>query len=160
MKFIVTVISSLIAGLVLATSDISPIQELQRILSNKRRILYGLIFGSTSFVLVMASVLIAVIEAALQYDVHGFVFWSALFSVSVGLSCVAVFFLVACKMTWPKIAPPVKLAFAGFDQLNLAHIVESWLNQLAQDKAEPQSPPMAAAEPFHENVTPQPQFSH
>ena len=104
MKFIATVISTVVVGLIVASSK--PFAEFQQLVTNKKRLVYSAIFGLTAFVFVMAGIISGAIEAALQFEVQGFVFWSALMTVSAAFLGCGVMFAVIAKLTLPSFAPP------------------------------------------------------
>src|SRR4051812_43739563 len=101
MKMLITVISSLLVGLSLASSNFSPIQELQHFLTNKRRIFYSLGIAITGYLLLLTGFVISLVEAALQADAQGFVMWSSLFTVAAGLACAGIASIVIAKLMVP-----------------------------------------------------------
>ncbi|MGZ3723080.1 MAG: hypothetical protein ACXVA9_09130 [Bdellovibrionales bacterium] len=101
MKMLVTVISSLLVGLSLASANFSPIHELQNFLVHKRRFFISAGVAVTGFIFLISGLLMSLVEWALQYDNQGFVVWSALFTVAAGLAIAGAASLLISRLIIP-----------------------------------------------------------
>ena len=130
MKFLITLLSSLVVGVALAASGFSPLHEIRHLLRNKRKIFAAVGLMAVGFVFGMAGVLVALIEGALQLDAQGFLMWSALFSLSLILVVASgISFIIARKIN-PMTTMAADMShslLADLDtQFNLAQIVQQW----------------------------------
>jgi hypothetical protein len=145
MKSLITVISSLLVGLSLATANFSPLHELQHFLGNKRRILYAAILAAAGFVFMMAAILLGTVEAVLQYDAQGFILWSPLFMVTAWFACAGIFVLAAARLTLPvrTITPAAHMfPFAELNkEFGISELIERWLNRMAEGAPQEPGPP-------------------
>lgn len=151
-----TVISSLLMGILAATSGFSPLAEFQRFVDNKKRIFYALLIGTSGFIFMVGGFFLAIIEAALQYEAQGFLFWTALFTLATGLLLSGLLFVLVAKVTMPQILPSrVSLDFLNNPQFNFMPLLETWLKQqfdatqstAPTDESEYGAPPTSAARP-------------
>lgn len=129
MKFVFTVVSSLAIGLMMAANEFAPIVELHRLLVHKRRVLISFVLATGAFFLILAGFVVAVIEAVTQYEVQGFVLWSALFSAALIFAVTAALLTLVAKLVLPKPAPPT-FNWAAIDkQFKLSEMLEQWTKQ-------------------------------
>lgn len=130
MKFLITLLSSLVVGVALAASGFSPLHELRHLLRNKQKIFAAIGLMAVGFVLGMAGLLMALIEGALQLEAQGFMMWSALFSLSLILVvCGGLSFWIARTVNPMRtMATDMNHNFlADLDsQFNLAQIIQQW----------------------------------
>jgi hypothetical protein len=150
MKMLATIVSSLVMGLVMAMSGFSPLLEAQRLLANKRRIFNALLLGITGFIFMIAGFITGLIEAALQYEAQGFVFWSALFTVAAGLLFGGIACVLGAKAFMPVFMPN-RLNMAAFDpaQFDIMSLLENFLrnaNSAPQPSAAPAEAPTSTVE--------------
>ncbi len=127
MKVVVSIVSSLIAGWVMAYNGFVPFIELKTILENRRRVMFSVLALAVGFVFVMAFVLLGVIEAALQYEAQGFVLWNALLSVATGFFVLGLFSFILAKVLWPKPQADLGGLLKGLDAASLLALVEQFM---------------------------------
>jgi hypothetical protein len=156
MKMLVTVVSSLLVGLSLASSNFSPIHELQHFLTNKRRIFYSLGIAVTGYLLVFTGLVLSLVEWALQFDAQGFVMWSSLFSVAFGLALTGIFSVVIAKLMVPARVEYHESIFKDLNkQFGISDAFEALLTRLAENRGGEQ-----AAEPaMSENIQREEKFA-
>lgn len=114
MKLVISVISSLVAGLFLGASGFSPLMELQRLFEARKKVLWAIILGATAFVFGITAVIMASIEVALQYEAQGFLMWSAMLT----LSAIFLTLGIICAASAKGVFPEPRLQ-SGFNLANL-----------------------------------------
>ena len=151
MKILITVISSLMVGLSMASTNFSPLHELQHFLLNKKRIFISAGVAVIGFLFIFAGLLIGLVEAALQYDAQGFVMWTSLFTVGAGLGLAGLFFFLISRMLLPPTLVVQQSLLADLNKhFNLNEIVEGFLKKINEEPPPAQAaegPPMPASPP-------------
>lgn len=100
MKVALTLIGSLLAGFLL-----------KDIFEARRKLVASLVLGATAFFLVLASVLLGIIDMALQYEAQGFILWNAILGVATLLLVSAVVCALTARAVFPK--PQFHLGMMG-----------------------------------------------
>jgi hypothetical protein len=141
MKMLITVFSSLLVGLSLASTNFSPIHDLHNFLVNRRRIFGSLAVAGVGFVFLMSGLLIGLVEGALQFDAQGFLMWSSLFGVAAGLGGVGLFSVLMARITFPAPVVVHQSFLADLNkQFNLTEILENLVKSAGENRAaEPMS---------------------
>jgi hypothetical protein len=135
MKMVITVVSSLLVGLSLASSNFSPIQELQHFLLNKKRIFYSLGLALTGYLLLFSALIISLVEGALQYDAQGFLIWSALFAVASVLGLAGLISVGLAKLLVPARLEQRDSIFKDFGkQFGFSEALEMLLKRLTESR--------------------------
>ena len=133
MKILITVITSLLTGLTLASTDFSPLRELHNLFTNKRRILITLGVAVTGFLLLFSGFIMGLVEGSLQYDAQGFLIWSSLFTVAAGLAIVGAFCMLAAWATFPQPQVAQHNVFAELNsQFRLTELAEQFFKELGE----------------------------
>jgi hypothetical protein len=151
MKLLITLFSSLAVGLLMSAVEHSPLTEARKLFVQRRRILTALVMGQAGLILLVAGLITAVIEAALQFEVQGFLLWSALFSAACALAVLGAVFSVGAYALLPALELPT-LSWAALDErLGISHLIEHWAHQAAEVARTPPEPAETEAEPTPRN---------
>jgi hypothetical protein len=81
--------------------------ELQRLLINRRKVLYSMMLGATAFIFVLSCIILTSIECALQFQNQGFIGWTPLLTVAASFFVVGLIFALTAKTIFPvRMAQP------------------------------------------------------
>jgi hypothetical protein len=156
MKVLITVISSLLVGLALASTNFSPIHELHSLFVHKKRILAAAGMAVTGYVLILTGMIVGIIEGALQSDAQGFMMWSSLFSVAVGLAMAGFALVIVSRLMVPTLTAEHQSLLADLNrQFNLTENLEKFIKAMSENAARPgpAAPPTEKfTEVLHERV--------
>lgn len=121
MKMIVSVISSLMVGFTLGATNFATIMELQKLLINRRKVLYSVVFAATAFFMILGALILGSIEVALQIQNQGSVVWTPLLTVALGFMSFATVAAIGARSVYPIktaiVQPPT-------DQSQIVQILE------------------------------------
>jgi hypothetical protein len=152
MKILISIVTSLLAGLTLASTDFSPLHELHNLFVNKRRIFIACGVAVIGFFLVFSGFIMGLVEGSLQFDAQGFMVWSSLFTVAASLAIAGAFCIMGAWAAFPQ-APPVRQnIFAELNsQFRLTELAEQFFKEL-NERADERSEAPPAAEPNREPI--------
>lgn len=157
MKLIVSIISSLLVGLTLGASNFSPLMELQRFLEHRKKVLYTAVLAMTAFIFLIASVILASIEGALQYQVQGSVMWTPLMTVAAAFLGFSAICGIVAKSIYPLSKANVE-RHARENKSEVMQALEYVLKSFVANQQKPDAPapahgngaaPGATARPAH-----------
>lgn len=137
MKVIISVISSLVVGLIMGASNYSPLIELQRLLEARKKVLYAIMLGATAFVFVMTAVILSSIEVAQQYEAQGFLMWNAMLTLSAIFLGVGIFSGAMAKVVFPEPKIPESLKFMEGGAQHPIQFLEGLAKQLFTEPGSP-----------------------
>jgi len=166
MKILITVITSLLAGLTMASTDFSPLRELHTLFTNKRRILIAVGVAVIGFLLLFSGFIMGLVEGSLQYDVQGFLLWSSLFTVATSLAIVGAFFMLAAWASFPQPSVDQRNLFSELNsQFRLTELAEQFFKELGErmeSRPASESSPQAGEKfsEFHRREEPESQPLH
>jgi hypothetical protein len=160
MKFIVTLISSVLVGLTLGASGFSPLLTLQRLMEGGKKVIYAIVLGITAFIFTLAAVISGVIEVTLQLEAQGFLMWSALFSAATTFLALGAVFGIVAKVVFPDVKKPdVDLKDLSEHPLQLIEFLLQNISsgggkakKAADTTRETAPPPPQPGRPLHEEI--------
>lgn len=137
MKVALTLIGSLLTGFLL-----------KDIFAARRRVIASVVLGATSFVLVMASVLLGLIDLALQFEAQGFILWNAMLGVATLLLALGIGAAFASKAVFPK----PKLHLGAMGSMDAQELIQSFEQVVAGFMSMNNPPPAPPPSPGTEEI--------
>lgn len=163
MKGMVSVLSSIFVGLMLAATNFAPILGLHRFLENRRRVMNAVMLFALSFFLMLGATILLSMDLVIQYEDQGLIFWNAILGIATAMAIAAVACWFGARSVMPK--PREYLVVGGpspLDQLqslftNMTSNSTSksqTTDSSPQSKPQPSSPEFSSPLPVEETYVP------
>ncbi len=101
MKLSSVFLTTLVAGLMLAATNMGPLFELRQAWEERRRLIQYLYLSASAFIFVIAGFIVATIETALQFDAYGAIRWNTVFLCAAVFVALGGLFAFIARRRWP-----------------------------------------------------------
>lgn len=103
MGSLLRIFTSVFAGMMLAAVNFAPVVEVERFMSNRRRVVYALVLGVLSVTFFIAATLLTVIDLVIQFEKQSYLNWNGLLTAAIVLWVGSVGLLIAARATLPGV---------------------------------------------------------